>query len=109
LNVARSIQLPEIKVYRFDNTSLKIKFKKKTNCLKTIAFFDLEVDPKPEKILDIGCIFSDGISFHKNHLPDFLKFIEGADFLCGHNIFAHDLAVLTKAFCQSQFWTGEIH
>ena len=68
-----------------------------------IAFFDLETNPTSKKILDIGCIFSNGISFHNNLPSDFLKFIEGADFLCGHNIFAHDLLYLQKHFANPSF------
>ena len=62
--------------------------------MKKITFFDLEVQPKTEKILDIGAIHSDGASFHKNSLDSFNEFIKESEFICGHNIIAHDLKYL---------------
>jgi hypothetical protein len=41
--------------------------------------------------LDLGAILDDGATFHRNSLPEFLKFIQNADFICGHNILNHDL------------------
>ncbi len=60
------------------------------------AFFDLEINPEKKKILDIGAIRSDDAIFHKNHPGEFLEFIGKADYLCGHNILAHDLLYLQK-------------
>ena len=64
--------------------------------MKEIVFFDLEVDPKTDVLLDIGCIRPDGAIFHKRSIPEFLSFIGKSDFLCGHNIFQHDLKYLQK-------------
>ena len=57
--------------------------------MSNIVFFDLEVG-KNGKILDIGAVNQDGKTFHSSILPDFIKFISTADYLCGHNIIAHD-------------------
>lgn len=64
--------------------------------MKLPAFFDIEVSERGERILDIGCILSDGSTFHKNQLPAFLEFTDEAEFICGHNIIAHDLVHLQK-------------
>src|ERR1700744_617401 len=61
-----------------------------------IAYFDLEVDPKNDSLLDIGCIRSGERIFHQKSITEFLSFIAGSDFLCGHNIFQHDLKHLQK-------------
>ena len=66
--------------------------------MSLIAFFDIEVNPKSGQILDLGCILSDGSSFHKNQLHEFEKFVEQSDFFCGHNIITHDLVYLQKRF-----------
>lgn len=39
--------------------------------LKSIAFIDTEISPKSKKILDIGGIKGDGMSFHSNSVADF--------------------------------------
>jgi len=62
-----------------------------------IAFIDTEIEPKSKKVLDIGCIKNDGSTFHKNAIFDFIQFIEGTRFICGHNIFNHDLKYINKA------------
>jgi len=59
--------------------------------IKFIAFFDTEIEPNSGKILDIGSVKGDGSSFHSNSLADFIKFLQGSQFVCGHNIFNHDL------------------
>src|SRR5215212_722744 len=71
--------------------------------MSLIAFFDLEVNPEKKKILDVGAIKSDESSFHKNQLFDFREFVKNADFLCGHNIFAHDLKYLQHEIGEPEF------
>src|SRR4051812_8019061 len=71
--------------------------------MSLVAFFDLEVDSEKRKILDIGSIRSDEASFHKNQIGDFFDFIKSAKFLCGHNIFAHDLKYLQQEYADSNF------
>lgn len=62
--------------------------------MDSIAFFDVETSKENKAIVDIGCIDSDGSSFHRNSVPDFLHFIEKKSYLCGHNIINHDINVL---------------
>ena len=71
--------------------------------MSLIAFFDLEVNPEKRKILDIGASRSDEAFFHKNQSRDFADFIKNADFLCGHNIFAHDLKYLQQEYADPNF------
>lgn len=59
--------------------------------MKSIAFIDTEVDPKSRKILDIGAVKIDGSTFHKTSVAEFIQFLRGTEFICGHNIFNHDL------------------
>ena len=59
--------------------------------MKTIAFIDTEVEPNNRKILDIGSVKGDGSSFHSNSIADFVNFLDGAEYVCGHNILNHDL------------------
>lgn len=66
--------------------------------MSLIAFFDIEVSSIGKQLLDIGCVLSDGSSFHKNQPHDFRSFIKRSSFICGHNILAHDLIYLQKQF-----------
>lgn len=66
------------------------------NNTRTIAFLDTEIDPKGGKILDIGCIKSDGNIFHKGSVTDLVQFINGSEYVCGHNIIHHDLKYIGK-------------
>jgi len=65
--------------------------------MNSIAFIDTEVEPKNGKILDIGGVREDGNSFHSNSITDFINFLKGTEFICGHNIFNHDLKYIQKA------------
>lgn len=65
--------------------------------MKSIAFIDTEIEPKSQKTLDIGSIKNDGSLFHKNSIPEFVQFLNGTHFICGHNIFNHDLKYIGKA------------
>ncbi len=64
--------------------------------MKPITFIDTEIDPKSNKILDIGSIKSDGSIFHSNSIKDLADFLYNADFICGHNIIRHDLKYIQK-------------
>ena len=48
-------------------------------------------------MLDIGGVKGDGGSFHSNSLVDFARFLHGSDYICGHNIFKHDLQYISQA------------
>jgi len=65
--------------------------------MQNIAFFDIEVEPTNRKILDIGCIKDNGSKFHSNSITDFIAFLRGTLFICGHNIFNHDLHYIREA------------
>ena len=43
------------------------------------------------KIFDLGAVKTDNTKFHSSSQNDFAKFIYGSNFICGHNIIAHDL------------------
>ncbi|MDR0517967.1 MAG: RecQ family ATP-dependent DNA helicase, partial [Fibromonadaceae bacterium] len=76
--------------------------------MPTIAFIDSEVSPETGTVLDLGATLDSGATFHKNSLPEFLKFIENADFICGHNILNHDLkymGIKDKLFIDTLFWS----
>lgn len=65
--------------------------------MNSIAFIDTEIEPKSRKILDIGSVKGDGSSFHKTSVADFIQFLNGTRFICGHNIFNHDIKYIGKA------------
>jgi len=76
--------------------------------MNSIAFIDTEIEPKSRKILDIGCIKGDGSSFHKTSVAEFMLFLNGTQFICGHNIFNHDLKYIGKALDDAGINPGNI-
>jgi len=64
--------------------------------MNSIAFIDTEIEPKSRKILDIGSVKGDGNVFHSNSIADFIMFLDGTQFICGHNILNHDLQYIQK-------------
>ncbi|MEB2776804.1 RecQ family ATP-dependent DNA helicase [Algoriphagus sp. D3-2-R+10] len=69
--------------------------------MNAIVFFDSEIDPNTFKILDIGGIAGDGKIFHYSNTNQFIEFLKGNKYLCGHNIFSHDLKHLGKTIAQA--------
>ncbi len=69
--------------------------------MSTIAFIDSEIDPRSHKILDLGGIKSDGNTFHQTSLPEFIRFLQGTDFVAGHNILNHDIKYIGKALYEA--------
>jgi ATP-dependent DNA helicase RecQ len=69
--------------------------------MNSIAFIDTEIDPRSKKILDIGAVKNDGNTFHSNSIPGFIQFLSGTEFICGHNIFNHDLKYIQNALTQA--------
>ena len=65
--------------------------------MNSIAFIDTEVEPKSGKLLDIGSIKDNGDSFHKTSVAEFIRFLNGTQFICGHNILNHDIKYIGKA------------
>ena len=66
-----------------------------------IVFIDAEVDPGNEKVMDIGAVTGSGQEFHSRSLSDFSAFLHGSEYICGHNIFEHDLKHLQKEIAAS--------
>jgi ATP-dependent DNA helicase RecQ len=69
--------------------------------MKSIAFIDSEIEPTTLKILDIGGIKENESGFHSNSLTDFIEFLKGTEFICGHNLFNHDLKYLQHAVTEA--------
>lgn len=65
--------------------------------MSSIAFIDTEIEPESGKILDIGSIKDNGSSFHKASVAEFIQFLNGVQFICGHNIFNHDIKYIGDA------------
>lgn len=64
--------------------------------MNSIAFVDTEIEPKSKKILDIGSIKGDGSLFHKTSIAEFIQFLNGVQFICGHNFLNHDIKYIGK-------------
>jgi ATP-dependent DNA helicase RecQ len=64
--------------------------------MPSIIFIDTEIDPSTSRILDIGALKENGEYFHQNSLTGLTVFLNGADFICGHNILMHDVKYLQK-------------
>ncbi len=58
------------------------------------AFLDIEVGMKDHKIHDIGAIKDDGSKFHNSSKEGLKQFIQDVGFICGHNIYHHDVKFL---------------
>ncbi|MFH5882570.1 RecQ family ATP-dependent DNA helicase [Liberiplasma polymorphum] len=57
-----------------------------------ILFFDVEVDPKSQKIIDYGCIVdNERKEVHSVDFKKIAKLVKKADFYCGHNALNHDI------------------
>ena len=62
-----------------------------------IAFVDTEIEPVKGKVLDIGGIREDGGQFHSGVISEFVDFLKGTSFVCGHNIVNHDMKYVGHA------------
>ena len=58
---------------------------------ESILFFDTEVTSDGSKLLDIGAVKDDKTELHTTNRGMFTSFAAGCAFMCGHNIFSHDL------------------
>ncbi len=59
-----------------------------------IAFIDSEIEYGKNRILDLGGIKQDGSRYHSTFVSDFIDFLKGTKWICGHNILKHDLKYL---------------
>ena len=66
-----------------------------------IVFIDTEVNPETGKVLDYGAVSNDGATCHTASAAVFGSFLQGAGFLCGHNIMAHDRKYIGKIIQES--------
>jgi len=69
---------------------------------KVIAFIDLEVGIDDNKIRDIGVIREE-VSLHTSQIKRVSSFIEGSQYLCGHNLINHDLIFLSRVMDCSKY------
>jgi ATP-dependent DNA helicase RecQ len=76
--------------------------------MNSIVFIDTEIEPKSRKILDIGSIKNDGSYFHSNIIANFVTFLKGTEYICGHNIIHHDLLYIHKAITDANVDTANI-
>ena len=67
------------------------------NNIHLITFIDTEIEPTKGKILDIGAIKEGGNLFHRSSFIDFIQFLKGSKYVCGHNILNHDIKYIGKA------------
>lgn len=58
------------------------------------AIVDVEVGLEDHKIHDIGALRHDGAIYHKDSKEGLFEFLDGIDFVCGHNIIHHDAKYL---------------
>ena len=59
--------------------------------LSGIVFIDTEVGVHDHKVHDFGAVKEPNQEYHGTSKQDFARFIENAEYLCGHNIIHHDL------------------
>ena len=67
----------------------------------SIAFVDTEIESQSKTITDIGGIKTDGSQFHSASLKDFSLFIQGSNYICGHNILKHDIKYIGSAILEN--------
>lgn len=58
------------------------------------AFVDVEVGLKDKRIHDIGILRWDDAKFHSGRKKEAKEFLDGVDFICGHNVVHHDVKYL---------------
>lgn len=76
--------------------------------MRAIAFIDTEVSMQGHNLLDIGAIKLNGASFHSASLENLQQFLNEVNFVCGHNIFLHDLQYIKKALLEAAIPTTHI-
>jgi ATP-dependent DNA helicase RecQ len=69
--------------------------------MRHIAFIDTEIDPKNRKVLDIGSVREDGGQFRSGTPSGLIDFLQGSEYVCGHNIINHDLKYIGDAVRQA--------
>lgn len=92
---------------RIDSESTEVCSKERNASL--YAFVDTEVDMRDKKVHDIGALRHDGAVYHGGSRKELLKFLDGIDFLCGHNIIWHDAKYLFGEECQKYLLVDTLH
>lgn len=64
--------------------------------MSSIVFIDSEISMEGGQVLDLGAVKPDRSQFHSPSAQAFSAFVSDADFICGHNILAHDLKYIGK-------------
>ncbi len=59
----------------------------------SVFFFDFETTEEKDKITDIGALLGPA-EYHGKSLDKFREVLSGAEYICGHNIIAHDIPLL---------------
>lgn len=68
---------------------------------RNYAFIDTEVGLNDYKIHDIGSLRHDDAVLHEPSVDELLEFLDGVDYVCGHNIIHHDARyVFANRACQ---------
>ena len=67
---------------------------------KSIVFIDTEVGTKDKRVHDAGAWRFDGAKLHSSKAAEFSAFIDGSEYICGHNIVNHDIKFI-------QPWIGK--
>lgn len=70
--------------------------------MNSIVFVDSEISAESGKVLDIGAVKPDRSQFHSASAQGFSAFVSDADYICGHNILAHDLKYVGKLLDQEK-------
>ena len=66
------------------------------------AIVDCEVGMKDQRVHDIGALRWDGATFHSADKHAMKRFLDGVNYVCGHNIIHHDAKYLFRE--DSQRW-----
>ncbi|KPP98447.1 MAG: ATP-dependent DNA helicase RecQ [Bacteroidetes bacterium HLUCCA01] len=59
--------------------------------MQNITFFDTEVDQRNQTVVDFGAIKGNDSYFHGASVHGFENFLNGTEYLCGHNVVHHDV------------------
>lgn len=65
--------------------------------MSKIVFIDTEVNMDTGKIADYGAVDEYGGNVHTGIEDEFISFIGDADYICGHNVIAHDLEFIRRS------------
>ena len=70
--------------------------------MKSVVFFDAEINPDNGQILDIGAVDTEQRQFHSAQIWTFSSFVEEYTYFGGHNIIGCDLNYMEAAIPQNK-------